>query len=72
MYAQVGGFMNGKQIEDLLRLIDNNMDLTRDEAGRYMRDHQQEIVDSLYKTGSATIRTSGGDLVLRPTDLQNA
>jgi hypothetical protein len=61
--------MNGRQIENLLQLIDGNIDLTRSEAAEYIRVHQAQIVDSLAKTGTAIVVTSAGEIVLSERDL---
>jgi len=56
--------MNGKQIEDLLQLIDGNLTLTRDEAAKYIQEHHEAIIKSLTETGSATVETKAGKLEL--------
>lgn len=62
--------MNGAQIENLLRMIDENVDLTRQEVIRYIREHQQEIVQQLVRSGEATVKTHVGDFSLTLDDLQ--
>ena len=64
--------MNGSQIENVLRLIDQNVDITRQETLIYLREHQAEIVEQLTKTGLATVKTSAGELSLRIEDLTAA
>ncbi len=64
--------MNGIQIENILRMIDENVDITRQEAIRYIRDHQQEIVQQLVRSGEAKVKTSVGDLSLTLEDLSAA
>ena len=64
--------MNGIQIENILRLIDENVDITRQEAIRYIRDHQQQIVQDLVRSGATKVKTSAGDLRLTLEDLSAA
>ncbi len=64
--------MNGIQIENILRLIDENVDITRQEAIRYIRDHQQQIVQDLVRSGATKVKTSAGDLSLTLDDLSAA
>ncbi len=64
--------MNGSQIENVLRLIDQNVDITRQETLVYLREHQAEVVEQLTKTGRATVKTSAGELSLRIEDLTAA
>ncbi len=64
--------MNGIQIENILRLIDQNVDITRQEAIRYIRDHQQQIVQDLVRSGATKVKTSAGDLSLTLEDLSAA
>ena len=64
--------MNGIQIENILRLIDENVDITRQEAIRYIRDHQQQIVQDLVLSGATKVKTSAGDLSLTLEDLSAA
>ena len=64
--------MNGNQIEQVLELIDRNMQLSGEEATEYIRKNQKAIAESLVQTGSATVRTSGGDLKLSVDDLDAA
>lgn len=61
--------MNGIQIENILRLIDENVDITRQEAIRYIRDHQQQIIQDLVRSGATKVKTSAGDLSLTLEDL---
>ena len=62
--------MNGKQIEDLLQLIDGNLMLTRDEAAVYIQEHRDAILKSLTETGSAIVETKAGKLELSMHDLE--
>lgn len=64
--------MNGIQIENILRMIDENVDITRQEAIRYIRDHQQQIVQDLVRSGQTRVKTSAGDLSLTLEDLTAA
>jgi hypothetical protein len=64
--------MNGIQIENILRMIDENMDITRQEAIRYIREHQQQIVQDLLHSGATKVKTSAGDLSLTLEDLTAA
>lgn len=64
--------MNGIQIENILRMIDENVDITRQEAIRYIRDHQQQIVQDLVRSGATKVKTSAGDLSLTLEDLTAA
>ena len=64
--------MNGIQIENILRMIDENVDITRQETIRYIRDHQQQIVQDLLRSGETKVKTSAGDLSLKLEDLTAA
>ena len=61
--------MNGAQIENFLRMVDENVDITRQEAIRYIRDHQQQIVQDLVRSGRTVVKTHVGDLSLTLDDL---
>lgn len=62
--------VNGNQIEQVLQLIDNNMQLSSDEATDYIRKNQPAIAQSLFTTGSAVVRTSAGELKISLADLE--
>jgi hypothetical protein len=62
--------MNGMQIENVLKLIDCNLALTRDEATKYIQSHREEVAQSLANNGVATIPTSAGDIQLTIDDLR--
>lgn len=64
--------MNGSQIESVLQLIDQNVDITRQETLLYLREHQAEVVQALARTGRATVKTTAGELSLRIEDLTAA
>lgn len=64
--------MNGIQVENILRMIEENVDITRQEAIQYIRVHQQEIVQDLLRSGETTVKTSAGDLSLTLADLSAA
>jgi hypothetical protein len=64
--------MTGNYIESLLEMIDGNIGIARDEALQYIKDHEAEIVTSLARTGTATIKTAAGDLQLKMSDLTAA
>ncbi len=66
--GQVG--MNGREITALARQIEENIDLTRQEAMRYIREHQDEIVRELVHSGVAKVRTNVGDFSLTLDDLK--
>ena len=61
--------MNGIQIENILRMIDDNVDITRQEVLRYLRAHQSEVVQALATRGVATVPTTAGNLELCLDDL---
>ena len=61
--------MNGAQIENFLRMVDENVDLTRQEAIHYIREHQQQIVQELIRSGSTVVKTNVGDFSLTLDDL---
>ena len=62
--------MNGQQIESMLNQIDENIDLSRDEAMRYIRSHQDELASQLATQGYAMVKTNAGDLRLSVEDLE--
>jgi hypothetical protein len=64
--------MSGSQIENLLQMIDDNVDITRREVLRYLREHQGEVVQDLATKGVASVPTSAGALQLRLEDLAAA
>ena len=64
--------MNGSQIENVLRMIDENVDITRQEVIRYLREHQREVVQDLARQGHAVVPTSAGNLQLCLEDLSAA
>ena len=64
--------MNGSQIENVLRMIDENVDITRQEVLRYLREHQGEVVRDLATRGVASVPTSAGALTLSIEDLSAA
>ena len=62
--------MDGKQIENLLQLIDVNIDLTRGEVVDYIRENQDEMIKNLSESGFAVIKTKFGTFNLAPKDLE--
>lgn len=68
--------MNGREIEALMRAIEDNVKLSRrllqQEAIRYIRANQQQIVEDLVRCGETKIRTNLGDLSLTLKDLSAA
>jgi DUF4097 and DUF4098 domain-containing protein YvlB len=61
--------MNGKQIENLLQMVDGNVNIAQGEALQYIRDNQADIVRELATTGTATVKTAAGNVELRVEDL---
>ena len=61
--------MNGAQIENFLRMVDENVDLTRQEAIVYIRENQQQIVKDLVRSGSTVVKTHVGEFSLTLDDL---
>jgi SepF-like predicted cell division protein (DUF552 family) len=64
--------MNGKQIENLLQMVDGNVHIAQTEALQYIRDNQSEIIRELAMTGVATVKTAAGNVQLRVEDLEAA
>ena len=66
--------MNGHEIAALARQIQENVqmnrELTTQEAIRYIREHQQEIVRDLVRSGCARVLTSIGEFSLTLDDLK--
>jgi DUF4097 and DUF4098 domain-containing protein YvlB len=59
--------MNGKQIENLLQMVDGNVNIAQGEALQYI--NQADIVRELATTGTATVKTAAGNVELRVEDL---
>jgi hypothetical protein len=64
--------MNGKQIENLLQMVDGNVHIAQTEALQYIRENQADIIRDLATTGVATVRTTAGNVELRVEDLEAA
>ena len=67
--------MNGWELERLLKLIDENMEENevrlRSEILRFMKNHEDTVVEQFRRSESARIPTSFGDFLLRLTDLRD-
>lgn len=69
-------FVNGREIEHLLMLIDHNIAvnsaLMRVEVFEYLKEHPQEVLQSLRSTKKALIPTSSGAFTMTLEELQAA
>ena len=67
--------MNGWELERLLDMIDQNIEENearlRAEIVRFIKRHEDDVVDQLNKQKSVTIPTSFGEFVLNLGDLRN-
>jgi hypothetical protein len=66
--------MNGWELERLLDMIDENMEANgvrlRAEILRFMKNHEDTVVDQFRRSESVRIPTSFGDFVLHLADLR--
>ncbi len=67
--------MNGWELERLLDMIDQNIEQNelrlRAEILRFIKKHEDNVVDQLNKQKSVKIPTSFGEFVLNLSDLRN-
>ncbi len=66
--------MNGWELERLLTMIDENLEENgvrlRAEILRFMKNHEDAVVEQFRRSASARIPTSFGDFLLRLSDLR--
>lgn len=66
--------MNGHDLERVLSLIEENIGANqirlRSEIIRFIQNHEDEVLDQLRSTESATIPTSSGEITLNLADLR--
>ncbi len=64
--------MNGREIEHLLSLIDQNMlrNTRRAEILAYLRDNEPAVLGALRSTEKVTVPTSSGSVEINLADLQ--
>lgn len=67
--------MNGWELRRLFGMIDQNIEENevrlRGEILRFIKKHEDDVVDQLNKKKSVTIPTSFGEFVLKLGDLRN-
>lgn len=68
--------MNGREIAALAKQIEENVklnrELTNQEAIRYIREHQEDIVRDLVHSGRTKVLTNFGEFSLTLDDLNAA